>query len=187
MNLASDIFSAPEDEVAAEQYMAGLPAGLLFMFQIGTTWRTKLWYPEGWIELAQRITISYPDSTILINWGSPEEKALGERIVLETGASVQLLPWLRIKELIPVIRRVDLLIGGDTGPLYLAAAVGTPTVSYYRATSAATYAPKGERHLAIQSPMECAGCQRTSCDRDAECLSSITVDALFEAVVRLIG
>lgn len=187
MQLSSDIFSAPEDEAAADKYMSELPAGLVFMFQIGTTWNTKFWYPEGWIELARRIIGRYPVSTILLNWGSPEEKALGERIVREAGASVRLLPWLRIKELIPVIRRVDLLIGGDTGPLYLAAAVGTPTVSYYRATSAANYAPKGERHIAVQSPMKCAGCQRTTCDLDAECRVSITVDALFEAVVRLIG
>lgn len=187
MNLTGDIFSAPEDEAAADRYIAELPVGLVFMFQTGTTWDTKLWYPEGWIELARRLTERYPDSTILLNWGSPEEQAMGERIVAEVGASVRLLPWLRIKELIPVIRRVDLLIGGDTGPLYLAAAVGTPTVSYYRATSAAIYAPKGEQHLSIQSPMKCAGCQRTTCDRDSECRGSITVDAIFEAVLRLIG
>ncbi|HEY4743545.1 MAG TPA: glycosyltransferase family 9 protein, partial [Desulfuromonadaceae bacterium] len=126
-------------------------------------------------------------STILVNWGSPEEQALGERIVAEVGVAVRLLPWLRIRELIPVIRRVDLLIGGDTGPLYLAAAVGTATVSYYRATSAAIYAPKGKRHRAIQAPLDCAGCQRTACDRDAQCRASITVDALFEAVTNVMN
>ncbi|OGT99690.1 MAG: lipopolysaccharide heptosyltransferase I, partial [Geobacteraceae bacterium GWC2_48_7] len=137
MDIANNIFSANEDEAAADRFMAELPQGLVFMFQIGTTWSTKLWYPEGWIELARKIISSYPESTILINWGNPEEQALGERIVREAGASVRMLPWFRIKELIPVIRRVDMLIGGDTGPLYLAATVGTPTVSYYRATSAA--------------------------------------------------
>ncbi len=185
MSLKGDIVSTSEDETAAEQYMKELPPGRVFLFQVGTTWNTKLWYPEGWIELARRITTRYPGATILVNWGSPEEKALGERIVAEVGASVRLLPWLRIKELIPVIRRVDLLIGGDTGPLYLAAAVGTATVSYYRATSAAIYAPKGERHRTVQAPMECRGCGRTSCPRDAECRSSITVDTLFAAVTDL--
>ena len=187
MSLTGDICSAPEDEEAAVRYLAQLPGNPIFMFQVGTTWKTKLWHPEGWVELGRRIAARYPGSTILINWGSPEEQALGERIVAEVGTAVRLLPWLRIRELIPVIRRVDLLIGGDTGPLYLAAAVGTPTVAFYRATSAASYAPQGKRHIAIQSPMECAGCQRTACDRDAECRASITVDALFEAVVGLIG
>jgi heptosyltransferase-1 len=129
----------------------------------------------------------YPGAAILINWGSPAEKELGERIVSETGAAVHLLPWLRIRELIPVIRRVDLVIGGDTGPLYLAAAVGTSTVSYYRATSAATYAPCGERHRSVQADMSCTGCGLTSCEKDAVCRSSISVDALFNAVTSIVA
>jgi heptosyltransferase-1 len=166
--------------------MAGLPDGLVFFFQVGTTWSTKLWHPQGWCELAQRITSRYPDSTILINWGNDEERALGLQIANGVGDSVRLLPWLAIRELIPVIRRVDMVIGGDTGPVYLAAAVGTPTVSYYRATSAASYAPRGEQHRAIQAAMECAGCSRTTCSRDVECCDSISVDALFDAVLHLI-
>lgn len=188
MEIGSTIISAGEDEDAAERYMAELPPGRVFMFQIGTTWSTKLWYPEGWIELARKIAAQYPGSTILINWGSPDEQALGERIVREAGSSVRLLPWLRIKELIPVIRRVDMLIGGDTGPLYLAAAVGTPTVSYYRATSAATYTPRGKQHRSIQADMYCTACYRTSCDndKDNQCRASITVDAMFDAITELI-
>ncbi|QEM67237.1 lipopolysaccharide heptosyltransferase I [Geobacter sp. FeAm09] len=181
------IFSAPEDEAAAERYRSELPDGLVAVFQVGTTWSTKLWYPEGWVELARRIVARYPGATILINWGSPDEKALGERIAGEVGPAVRLLPWLRIRELIPLLKRVDLVIGGDTGPVYLAAAVGTPTVSYYRATSAATYAPRGERHRTVQAAMECAACYRTSCERDGECRHSISVDALFAAVTDLMG
>lgn len=186
MELTSTISSSPEDEKAADQYLASLPNGLVFVFQIGTTWNTKLWYPEGWSELAQRMTTHFPGSTILINWGGPDEKKLAEQIVSDVGDSVRLLPWLRIKELIPVLRRVDLVIGGDTGPVYLAAAIGTPTVSYYRATSAATYAPSGKQHRSIQADMECTACYRTSCDRDQECRASISVNALFDAAVQLI-
>lgn len=185
MELIGSIESSPEDEAAADKFMASLPDGLVFVFQVGTTWDTKLWYPEGWSRLAGRIVARYPGSTILINWGNPDEKALAEQIAGEVGDSVRLLPWLRIKELIPILRRVDLVIGGDTGPVYLAAAVGTPTVSYYRATSAATYAPSGDRHRSVQARMECTACGLTSCDRDATCRASITVDDLFNAVTSL--
>lgn len=186
MEINGTIVSSPEDEAAADRYMAALPDGLVFVFQVGTTWNTKLWYPEGWTALARRIVAQYPGSTILINWGSPDEKALAEQIAGEVGNSVRLLPWLSIRELIPVLRRVDLVVGGDTGPVYLAAAVGTPTVSYYRATSAASYAPRGDLHRSVQAHMSCAGCGLTSCDKDAVCRASISVDSLFEAVTRLI-
>jgi heptosyltransferase-1 len=186
MKLAGSIVSSPEDEAVAESFLSGVSGRPRFFFQVGTTWSTKLWYPEGWSELARRIVERYPDAAILINWGSPEEKVLAEQIVAAVGDSVQLLPWLRIKELIPVIRRVDLVIGGDTGPIYLAAAVGTPTVSYYRATSAAIYAPPGDQHKAIQAEMSCAGCRLKSCERDALCRASISADTLFNAVTSLI-
>jgi heptosyltransferase-1 len=186
MQLSGGIVSAPEDEAAAGSYLAQVPGRPVFFFQVGTTWNTKLWYPEGWSQLARRLMARYPGAAILINWGNPSEKELAERIVSEVGATVRLLPWLRIRELIPVIRRVDLVIGGDTGPLYLAAAVGAPTVSYYRATSAATYAPRGEQHRSVQAAMTCAGCGLTSCEKDAACRSSISVDALFTAVTSLV-
>lgn len=186
MEISSTIESSPEDEAAADTFMAGLPDGLVFVFQVGTTWTTKLWHPEGWTGLARRITARYPGATILINWGSQDEKALAEQIVSEVGDSVQLLPWLRIRELVPVLRRADLVIGGDTGPVYLAAAVGTPTVSYYRATSASSYAPRGAMHRAVQARMSCAGCGLTSCEKDVVCRASISVEALFEAVTCLI-
>ncbi|MDR3579218.1 MAG: lipopolysaccharide heptosyltransferase I [Oryzomonas sp.] len=186
-NLTSNIFSAPEDEAAAARYMANLPNGLVFLFQIGTTWNTKLWYPAGWTELARRLTAQYPGSTVVINWGNNCEKSIGEQIVRDAGDSVRLLPWLSIRELIPIIKRVSLVVGGDSGPLYLAAAVGTPTVSYYRATRASKYAPLGKQHRAIQADIDCAGCRRKLCDRDAECRRRIFVHSLFEAVSDLIG
>jgi len=68
----------------------------------------------------------------------------------------------------------------------MAAAVGTPTVSYYRATRAAAYAPRGDLHRAVQANMSCAGCGLTSCENDAVCRASISVDAIFEAVTCLI-
>lgn len=186
-HFTTDIVSAPEDEAAAEQFMAPLSGSRVLLFQVGTTWATKFWHTAGWNALTRRILEQYPDTRILINWGSPVEKALGEDIIAAAGDRVSLLPWFKIKELVPIIRRVDLVVGGDTGPVYLAAAVGTPTVSYYRATSAATYAPRGEQHRSIQAPLSCTGCGRTTCERDEECRQSISVDSLFAAVVALLA
>jgi heptosyltransferase-1 len=185
LSLTGIIQSSPEEEEIADRFMAGLPDGLVFFFQVGTTWSTKLWHTGGWCDLARKICERYDGATILLNWGSPAEKALAGEIAKTVGASVRLVPWLTVRELIPLIRRVDLVIGGDTGPVYMAAAVGTPTVSYYRATDAATYAPRGDQHRSLQTPLGCAGCGRTSCDRDAECRASISVDAVFSAVAEL--
>ncbi len=186
MSITSTIVPAPEDEATATAYLSGLPQGRKILLQIGTTWETKLWYAEGWIELGRRILADYPAATLLINWGSPAEKELGERIVSEVGSSVRLLPWFKIKELIPLIKHVDLVIGGDTGPVYLAGAMGRPTVSLYRATKADLYAPAGPQHRAVQATMPCAGCLLTHCEHNDQCSRSITVDALMEAVISVL-
>lgn len=186
MELSTTIVAAPEDEATAMSYLAGLPEGPKILLQVGTTWDTKYWYPEGWIELSRRILTDAPSATLLVNWGSPQEKELGERITTEVGAAVRLLPWFKIKELLPIIGMVDLVIGGDTGPVYIAGAVGTPTVSLYRATRAELYAPAGPRHRAIQAPLDCSGCGRTRCERDQECRRSITVDMVADAAISLL-
>lgn len=187
MQISGTIVSAPDDEDIVTRYLSGLPEGPKLLLQVGTTWDTKYWYLEGWIALARRILEWCPAATLLINWGSPLEKALGEQIVAEVGSAVQLLPWFKIKELVPLIRQMQLVVGGDTGPVYIAGALGVPTVSLYRATSSALYAPVGPQHRAVQAPMSCAACLQTRCDRDEECRRSITVDSVMDAVITVMG
>jgi heptosyltransferase I len=81
-----------------------------------------------------------------------------------------------------ILKKVDLLVGGDTGPVHLAAAVGTPTVSFYRATDARRNGPLGDQHVLIQSPLNCRSCLRKECDRDHECRGSITPEAIMKGI-----
>lgn len=186
MELSGRIYAAEGDQEVAAAYLARLPAGPKVLLQVGTTWETKYWYPEGWIDLSRRILAELPDATLLINWGSQQEKELAERIKGEVGDAVQLLPWFKVDQLIPLIAMVDLVMGGDTGPVYMAGAMGTPTVSFYRATLAQLYAPSGPLHRSIQAPMDCTGCGRTSCAKDRQCRESITVDQMTEAALSLL-
>jgi heptosyltransferase-1 len=79
-------------------------------------------------------------------------------------------------------KKVDLVVGGDTGPVHLSAAVGTPTVSLYRASDGKRSGPRGKRHVIVQSPLHCAKCFRTQCDRDEECCRSIKVESILSAI-----
>ncbi len=81
-----------------------------------------------------------------------------------------------------MIQQMDLVIGGDTGPIYIAGAVGVPTVSLYRATRAELYAPVGPCHRSVQAVMSCTGCLKSRCERDEECRHSISVDMVADAV-----
>jgi ADP-heptose:LPS heptosyltransferase len=61
-------------------------------------------------------------------------------------------PPTSIPEMVAFLRRASLVVGGDTGPIHIAAALGVPTVGLYGPTSARRNGPYGPRTAAFQSP-----------------------------------
>jgi heptosyltransferase-1 len=184
--LETEIATSPGDDQSAELFLATLLDGLVFLFHPGTTWKTKLWNENGWIELGKELTELFPDATIIISWGGKDEKRVAETIASGIGRHTKLLPQLSIKEFTAIIKKVDLMFGGDTGPIHVAAAVGTPTVSFYRATDGRRNGPRGEIHRIVQSPLPCTKCLKRECDKDGSCRESITVREMLTAALTLL-
>lgn len=170
------------DEKWAADFIRSLSADLVFLFHMGTTWQTKFWYQDGWAALGRTISIEYPGSVILLTWGNDAEHEEAEKVASMIGSCVLVPDRMPIQRLASVIGKVDLVLGGDTGVVHLAAALGTPTVSYYRSSDGMRSGPRGEQHRIIQAPMECTCCFDTKCSRDDICRKSVTPEMLFEAV-----
>jgi heptosyltransferase I len=186
MALTSTIQTSPEDDANAEVLLATLSDGLVFLFQYGTTWQTKFWIEERWIELGKEVLSRFPDASILLLWGNEAERAVVTSISAGIGRGSRVLDRFTLKGLTALLKRVDLVVGGDTGPVHLAAAVGTPTVSFYRSSDGKRSGPRGERHVVIQSPMHCTRCFRTRCDKDAQCRDTIKVADIMKGIERLL-
>jgi len=152
----------------------------------GTTWSTKLWPLERWCELAASLGAGH-GTRLVLTWGSDDELAAAKTIA-EAGQGRALI-WPRgpLPELVALLARADLVIGGDTGPVHIAAAVGTPTVSLFRVTDALRNGPTGEMHIRLQAPLDCSPCLRKACSRDVECGRSISVASVLQAADRLLG
>ena len=180
------IWTSTEDDAAAQTFLKGLDADRFFLIHNGTTWKTKLWHEAGWIQLGQLLLQQFPKATVLLYWGNAEEQAVVERIATGIGPQARLLPKLSIKGFTALIKQVDLMLGGDTGPIHIAASVGTPTVSLYRATDGQRNAPLGDQHRLVQAPLPCTTCLRKECERDQLCRESITPEMLMAAVHELI-
>ncbi|TWJ19285.1 lipopolysaccharide heptosyltransferase I [Geobacter argillaceus] len=185
--LRTDIHTSPEDEQAAEALMATLGEGLVFLFHTGTTWQTKFWHQEGWIDLGRQLLAGYPESTVLLSWGNEAERQTVTGLATSIGPGARVTDRYSLKGLAALLKKVDLVVGGDTGPVHLAAAVGTPTVSLYRSSDGNGSGPRGNSHVVIQSPISCTRCFRTKCERDEECRRSITVEMVMNGVRKLIG
>ena len=187
MTLTSSIQTSTEDDANAEALLATLSDGLVFLFQYGTTWQTKFWSEKSWISLGKAVLETFPDASILFPWGNDAERSVVTSLAKEIGPGSRVLDRFTLKGLTAMLKKVDLVVGGDTGPVQLAAAVGTPTVSFYRSSDGKRSGPGGERHVVIQSPMHCTRCFRTRCDKDAQCRDTIKVEAVLAGIDRLLS
>jgi heptosyltransferase-1 len=185
--LSSDICTSLEDGETAGALLSTLSDGLVFLFHCGTTWQTKFWFTEGWVHLGKTLLDSYPESTILLSWGNESERAATTEISEGIGKGARVLDRYSLKGLTALLKKVDLVVGGDTGPTHIAAAVGTPTVSLYRASDGKRSGPRGPGNVIVQSPMQCTSCFRTECDKDEECRRSITVAMMAQAVKKALA
>jgi heptosyltransferase-1 len=163
----------------------GLLRGEFLVAHYGTTWETKLWPLEYWLELVGKLTLDQGRQLVL-TWGNDSEKHAAERMAEACQGRAVLWPRGTLQELVALLAAARLVIGADTGPVHIAAAVGTPTVSIFRVTDSRRNGPPGDEHIRLQAPMECSPCLRKSCERDSECGASISVASVIEAVVKLL-
>jgi heptosyltransferase I len=186
MELSSTIATAHDDDLSAEALLATLSDGLVFLFDCTADAETKLWTEQGWKELGKQVLDSFPESTILFSWGSDSGKAVAAGIA-KSLPGARLLDQHTMMAMAALLKKVDLVVGGDNDTVQLAAAVGTPTVSFYRATDGRTIGPRGQHHVVVQSPIHCARCLRTRCDKNAQCRGTIKVEALLAGIESLLG
>jgi heptosyltransferase-1 len=139
-------------DAAAEAWADGVlspsatcPAVLLIP---GAGWGAKCWPPERYAAVANGLADH--GLRVLVNAG-PGEETLAEAIV--QGADGAATPLAcSLAQLIALTRRIALCIGGDTGPLHLACALGRPVVGIYGPTLPSRNGPFGTRFRVLRSP-----------------------------------
>lgn len=171
-------------QVEARLDECGLAGRQFAVLHYGTTWPTKLWAVAHWQELARRLAAE-TDLVPVLTWGSKEELGVVEQIAAAANNRAIVWPRGSLPELAALLARAAVVIGGDTGPVHIAAAVDTPTVSLFRVTDAERNGPRGERHVLLQAPLVCSPCLRKSCARDEACSRSITAADVLAALQTL--
>jgi len=174
------LLDSVEDKLKQEN-LAGEP---LIVLHHGTTWETKKWQLESWTELTSRLCDEMGLSPLL-TWGSEEELKVVESIREATSGRAVIWPRGDLRELAALLKRADVVVGTDTGPIHIAAAVGTSTVSIYRVTDSERNGPRGDNHIVLQSPLDCSPCLLKECERDAQCAQSIEVDDVLGAIRKM--
>ena len=151
----------------------------------GAVFATKRWSAGHYGELARRLAAR--GLTIVLTAGAGEEAWVSEA-AREIERSVILL-GLSIPELAELIRGARLYVGNDSGPMHLAAAVGTPVVAIWGSSDSRRWRPWEVEHRVVQNPFECNPCPGYRClvADSPLCIESVTVAQVNAAAEELLG
>ena len=150
----------------------------------GTT--VKQWPEAKWVSVADTLAEQLEASIILT--GSDHELPTARRIAGQMKQpSIVMAGDTRVGQLAALFKRSKLVLGADIGPLHLAAAVGTPTVSLFGPADPVEFGPWGssEKHLVLTSDIACRPCRVLDWSGDDlayhPCVRDINVARVLEA------
>ena len=173
-----------EDE---EQRIAGLRAakgltGRFVAINPVALWKTKLWDDEKFARLGERIVAELMLPVVFTGSDKQEIHRIQSLMSLP---SVNLAGETSLKELACLYRHAALLITTDSGPMHIAAAMGTPVVALFGPTDARRTGPYGKGHRIVSTDISCRPCFKKKCSL-GECMHGITVASVFRAAAELL-
>jgi len=173
--------TSPEDEQFAEEQLAQR-SGAVAIINPGGGWPTKLWSLAGFAEIADRLWEAYGLRSV-VTYG-PGEEALARSVIAETRSGTAVALASTLKQFFALARRAALFIGGDTGPLHLAAAARTPIVGIYGPSAASRNGPFASDDVVVERfDLDCrVDCYRRSCSHTS-CMK-IPVEIVWQGVVQ---
>jgi heptosyltransferase-1 len=156
--------------------------------QPGARWPTKKWPAENYARALTQLAAQYSDLHFVV-LGAPADKELGQRLAATNPSRcLDLTGRTSLPELIEWIRRCDLLLTNDTGPMHMAAALGTPLVAVFGPTEPKRTGPYRQLQNVLQKQLPCAPCLKSHCRNPIplECLHAVTPDQLIASARRLL-
>ena len=181
------IATGPEDETQADAVMrsAGIAEGEPFVaFAPSARWETKRWPAGNFLELASRLRQEKGLKALFI--GSAGDRELFEGLDVSDLEDSFAFGRTTLKGLAALLGRAKVLITNDSGPMHVAAAVGTPCAAFFGPTDPKRTGPYGDGHRIISAGTGCAPCFRRDC-KNNKCLTSITVEMAYAEINNILS
>ena len=138
----------PATEAWADRFYSSIGFCRLAIINPGAGWGAKCWPAESYGEVAR--ALADRGIAVMVNFG-PDEEALAQQVRDASGAVARPVSC-SVSELIALTRRASLFVGGDTGPMHLAAALGVPIVALFGPTRPERNGPYATRAVVLRSP-----------------------------------
>jgi heptosyltransferase-2 len=120
--------------------------------------------------------------------GGPDERPLAVAIAENLQVPVRVLCGeTTLGELVGVLSRLRLLLTNDSGPMHLAAALGTPLVAVFGSTDWRETPPVGETSRIVREEADCAPCLLRECPIDHHCMTRVRIDRVAGEALELLA
>ncbi len=150
----------------------------------GARWPTKLWPATHWARLADWLARDKGFRVVIT--GSPGDRAQAEEIVaLSETPPLNLAGRTSLAELAAVLKQARVAVTTDTGPMHLAAALGTPVTALFGPTAPWRTGPFGEGHQVVRLEIDCSPCFQRQCPKP-RCLLELPVSQVQAAVEKIL-
>lgn len=182
----------PARPAVAERIRASWPAEARrwVLFQPGARWLNKRWPLAYFQTLLRDLAQNHPDLQFAVTGGA-EDRALGARLAeaLDPGRVRDLTGKVSLPEMVEWVRLSTLLISNDTGPMHVAAAVGTPVVALFGPTEPRRTGPYGQLDRCLRADLPCVPCMTEKCHnpRRQECLEVLAPELALAAAERVLS
>lgn len=143
----------------------------------------KQWPPSNYALLGDMILDTY-EANVVFTWGPYEFGVVKEILKKMKHEATPACETRSIKQLIELIKRASLFIGGDTGPLHIASTLDIPVVGIYGPKDPEIYGPYNGKAIVIKKDVPCSPCRKRTCG-DPICMSSILPEDVFLGVKEL--
>ncbi len=151
---------------------------------VGAKWVTKRWPAAHFAELMNRAQAHFGGSAVFV--GSGDDTALSQQVIANLrGPSLDLTGKTSLPRLAATLSLADVMVGNDTGPLHLAAALGRPCVAPYTCTRVARHGPYTQAANCVETSVACAGSYLKKCG-NMVCMPELTADRLWPKLAEVL-
>ena len=143
----------------------------------GAGWASKVWPAERYAAVAEHLGQTHGYTSIVV-WAGDTERQWAEQIVKQSQGYARIAPATSLLEFTELCRNAKLFVGSDTGPLHIAAAVGTRCVGMYGPTNPEKCGPYGAGHVVVRAEQSDSGKMR---DAENDVMQTITAEQVCAA------
>lgn len=142
-------------------------------------WETKLWDNRNFALLADKLIEKY-NASVIFTGSQSDRSTIKDIMSFMSKKAVNLAGETTLKTLAALYEKTKFLISTDTGPMHMAAAVGTPVIALFGPTAPWRTGPFGSEHKILRSGLDCSPCFKRQCST-IDCMKQISVEQVLNA------